>query len=133
MCVVCRLTDPARTLLHPKINRSQVMDSFPEAYWRIKLAVLLVAERMKGPQSFWSVCQSVNQSDGWCHQYASVWSVGVLSVTHPTPTPTIHPQIRWPYLRNLPEKYAYMPIFYNNSEFGSIQIPSLMRTVQVGR
>lgn len=24
-----------------------------------------------------------------------------------------------------------MPIFYNNSEFGSIQIPSLMKTVQV--
>lgn len=40
--------------------------------------------------------------------------------------------VRWPYLRNLPEKYAYMPIFYNNSEFGSIQIPSLMKTVQVG-
>ncbi len=74
----------------PPLHRIQrVMDSFPETYWRIKLAVLLVAERMKGPQSFW-----------------------------------------WPYLRNLPEKYAHMPIFYNNSEFGSIQIPSLMRTVQ---
>jgi len=29
------------------------MDSFPETFWRIKLAVLLVAERMKGPQSYW--------------------------------------------------------------------------------
>lgn len=77
----------AAAVIDERIQR--VMDSFPEAYWRIKLAVLLVAERMKGPQSFW-----------------------------------------WPYLRNLPEKYAYMPIFYNNSEFGSIQIPSLMRTVQ---
>lgn len=45
---------------------------------------------------------------------------------------TVPACIRWPYLRNLPEKYAYMPIFYNNSEFGSIQIPSLMKTVQVG-
>ncbi|GAB5037936.1 histone-lysine n-methyltransferase setd3-like, partial [Nannochloropsis oceanica] len=76
-----------KAVIDERIQR--VMDSFPETFWRIKLAVLLVAERMKGPQSYW-----------------------------------------WPYLRNLPEKYAHMPIFYNNSEFGSIQIPSLMRTVQ---
>lgn len=30
-----------------------VMDRFPQAYWRLKLAIALVAERMKGPKSFW--------------------------------------------------------------------------------
>jgi hypothetical protein len=31
------------------------IDAFPKTYWRIKLAILLVAERMKGPRSFWCV------------------------------------------------------------------------------
>lgn len=34
-----------------KVQR--VMDRFPASYWRLKLAVVMVAERMKGHKSFW--------------------------------------------------------------------------------
>lgn len=34
-----------------KVQR--VMDRFPSSYWRLKLAVVMVAERMKGHKSFW--------------------------------------------------------------------------------
>ena len=104
---------------------NQVMDAFPEAYWRIKLAVLLVAERMKGPESFW--CVRMTLTGGWMDGWMEWW----MDNPPPPNSSPPNPNDRWPYLRNLPEKYAYMPIFYNNSEFGSIQIPSLMRTVQV--
>jgi hypothetical protein len=46
-------------------------------------------------------------------------------------SPSVHVHVRWPYLRNLPKKFGSMPIFYNSSEFGSIQIPSFMKRVQV--